>query len=150
MTLDAILSRFETLYPLLIKQRAKLAGAGYTQNFISASNRVSKEATAAAFATSLPILDKLKLMSTLVKSEVAACVTDKTSEADLSYAILPQVDQICQTTAVDALISDKGIFLISILMRLQKFIDQSICKDIILILLKRAQNYLIVRAQAIE
>ena len=67
--LESILFRFDQLYPLLAKQRVKRTGAGQTQAFISASNQVKG---VNKLTETLSMIDRVKLISTIAKSEVAS------------------------------------------------------------------------------
>ena len=95
------------------------------------------------------MIDKVKLISTIAKSEVAQVQTSQQA-SDLSNQLLPKVDEICQTTEIKQSISDQGLFMICVLTRLVKFSDPSTCREILKILLARASNYLIVLANEYE
>ena len=72
--IDGILFRFNSLYPLLAKQRAKQAGGGSAQAYISASNQAKRSAAASidSLDGGLSMVEKVKLISTLAKSETMA------------------------------------------------------------------------------
>ena len=83
--LPTMLARFNSLYTLLAKQRAKQSGAGQNSAYISASNQGSKNAnpTTNPLLASLPMIDRLKLIHTLAKSE-AALISTSTQALDTS------------------------------------------------------------------
>ena len=91
------------------------------------------------------MIEKVKLISTIAKSEVIAFQAAQEISA-LSNDILPQVDEICQTTDTSQSISDRGLFMICLLTRLQSPGRTATCREIMKILLVRAANYLILRA----
>ena len=90
-----ILARFDALYPLLVKQKNKELCAGTNKDFISASNQVFRDRDGTQLAGSLTILDRIKLISTLARSEIATVQTPEQAE-ELKNVLLHVVDQICQ------------------------------------------------------
>jgi len=90
----------------------------------------------------LSMIDKVKLIATLAKSETNSLQTSQEA-SQLANDILPRVDEICQGADVGALISEPGIFMICILVRLVRLSDPSTCREILKILVVRAANYLI-------
>jgi len=70
--LQGALTRFDALYPLLVKQKVKDSGIVQTSAFMSASNTASRETQRAQLANQLTTQDRLKLVNTLSKSEVIA------------------------------------------------------------------------------
>ena len=91
------------------------------------------------------MIDKVKLISTIAKSEVASIQTSQQA-SELSNQILPKVDELCQSTDLRTNISEKGLFMICILIRLVQYSGSATCREILKILLIRASNYLMIMA----
>ena len=89
--LAQILLRFDALYPMLVRQRLKDIGAGTSQDFISASNQVFRDRDGTQLAGTLTMLEKIKMISTLAKSEVATLGTNEII-TELKNSLLPVVD----------------------------------------------------------
>ena len=95
----------------------KEIGASQSKDFIAASNQVYRDRDGTQLAGTLTILDRIKLVATLAKSEVAT-LQDAKQAIELKSLLLPVVDQVCQQTELTAGMSDKGLFQCCLLVKL--------------------------------
>ena len=146
-----VMTRFKALYPMLLKQRAKSSGAGQTQAFISASNKVSKETQANKLQASVPLMDKVKIMTVIAKSEVASLGEEEMKDEALINQLLSEIDQVCKTTDALEVIADDGLFLICLLIQIGKQTNMGDTLSMISkIMMIRAQNYITMRTKMEE
>ena len=74
-----------------MRQRLKDIGAGPSQDFISASNQVYRDRDGTQLAGTLTMFEKIKMISTLAKSEVATLESNEKVN-ELKSSLLPVVD----------------------------------------------------------
>jgi hypothetical protein len=80
----------------------------------------------------------------IAKSEVTTLSSEDEQES-LIDALLQEIDSICQGTEALEMISDRGLFLTCLLMRITRGRDNEIIAKLFTIMLTRAQNFIMMK-----